>query len=207
MFAKFVYDAEATCEAVFRKATLIVFRKSPTADVIRQPFHRGHSRLKTEGILDPGQVVVGDLSLQCPRGRRDYDFFPALQCGQQISQGFSRAGAGLTEQHPFFLDGPLDSFSHFNLRNPRFVVRVLGCKGPVRAENGRALAHAERIIAAKRLTCRDREDPGAESCLVRLETAGLQFDRPPRLESRQLAQVADFVRRLREPRCIQRSAR
>ena len=91
------------------------------AQEISAPLHHGHFQFGREIFLQKRNVLLEKLFLQRFRGRRNHHAPPAADRGNQVRQRFARAGSGLDNQMPLFLERGLHQFRHLQLRWPMFV--------------------------------------------------------------------------------------
>ncbi len=91
------------------------------AQEIAAPLHHGHFQFGREIFLQKRNVLLEKLLLQRFRRRRNHHAPPAANRGNQIRQRFARAGPGLDNQVPLFLERGLHQLRHLELRRPVLV--------------------------------------------------------------------------------------
>ena len=84
------------------------------AEIVRPALHVAHAQL-AEQRFEERHVAEVELILKrfCSGG--DDDALAGAQGGQQVGQGFARAGAGLDDEVAPFSEGAFDGFGHLEL--------------------------------------------------------------------------------------------
>src|SRR5207245_3958277 len=80
--------------------------------------------LREKMLLQEGNVLEKQLLLQILGARGDDHPLAAANDGQKVSESLPRAGSGLDDEMPAFLQSSFYSFSHLQLAAAKLMLRV-----------------------------------------------------------------------------------